>query len=107
MGSFLARIVFYLIFGFIIYDTIREFNKLFSLALNPYMAIIPAVLIYTLQELLIKGWRAKNKEIPMNNPTEPKVYQVFYFMAWILATGFFFGLLFIWAGAVYKQIKGA
>jgi hypothetical protein len=53
MGSFVAKIVFYLIFAFIIYDTIREFNKLFSLALNPYMAIIPAVLIYTFQELLL------------------------------------------------------
>jgi hypothetical protein len=60
-----------------------------------------------LRRLIIKGWRAKGKEIPMNKPMEPKLYQVFYFMAWILATGFFVGLLFIWAGTVYKQIKGA
>jgi len=107
MGSFVARIAFYLIFGLIIYETIREFNKLFSLALNPYMAIIPAILLYIFQELLIKEWRANDKAIPMNKPMEPKLHKVFYFMAWILVTSFFLGILFIWAGTVYKQIKGA
>ncbi|MCF8144253.1 MAG: hypothetical protein K9N21_10065 [Deltaproteobacteria bacterium] len=107
MGSFVARIVFYLIFGLIISETIREFNKLFSLALNPYMAIIPAVLIYIFQELLIKEERTNDKAIPMNTPMEPKLHKVFYFMAWILVTSFFLGILFIWAGTVYKQIKGA
>ena len=58
MGSFVARAVVYLIFGFFIYEIINEFNKLFGLSLNPYFAIVPAVLVYVVQEFVIKKLKA-------------------------------------------------
>ena len=108
MASFIARIALYLIFGFIIYETIGEFNKLFSLTLNPYTAIIPVVPIWIFQELLTKEKRANDQATPMNRPMEPRPNRVIYVVAWVLVATFFLGILFIWAGAIYKQIiKGA
>jgi hypothetical protein len=104
MASFVARAILYLIFGFFIYETINEFNKLFGLSLNPYFAIGPAGLIYVFQEFVIKKWRANEEAAPIDKLKEPKIAKVFYFIAWILVASFFLGILVVWAGVIYKQI---
>ena len=104
MASLVARAVLCLIFGFFIYETINEFNKLFGLSLNPYFAIVPAVLVYVVQEFVIKKLRANEKAVPINKPMEPKIDKVFYFIAWILVAIFFLAILVVWAGMIYKQI---
>ncbi len=104
MASLVARAVLCLIFGFFIYETINEFNKLFGLSLNPYFAIVPAVLVYVVQEFVIKKLRANEKAVPINKPMEPKIDKVYYFIAWILVAIFFLAILVVWAGMIYKQI---
>jgi hypothetical protein len=104
MVSLVARAVLCLIFGFFIYETINEFNKLFGLSLNPFFAIVPAVLIFVFQEFVIKKWRGNEKAVQINKPMEPKIDKVFYFIAWILVASLFLGILVVWAGVICKQI---
>lgn len=104
MASLVARALLCLIFGFFIYETINEFNKLFGLSLNPYFAIVPAVLVYVVQEFVIKKLRANEKAVPINKPMEQKIDKVFYFIAWILVAIFFLVILVVWAGLIYKQM---
>ena len=65
MAPFAARAIIGLIFGFLIYETINEFNKLFGLSLTPYLAfaIVPAVVVYIFKEFVIKKLRAYEKAI--------------------------------------------
>ena len=104
MASFVARVILFLIFGFFIYETINEFNKLFGLSLNPYFAIVPAILLYVFQEFVLKKLRANEKAIPINKPVEARIDKVFYFIAWVLVASLFVGVLLVWAGVIYKQI---
>ena len=107
MASLVARAALCLIFGFFVYETIDEFNKLFGLSLNPYFAIVPAVLVFVFQEFVIKKVRANEKAIPVKRPTGSKIDKLFYFLAWILVGIFFLAILFVWAGVIYKQIIGS
>jgi len=102
MGSFFARAILCLIFGFFIYEIINEFNKLFGLSLNPYFAIVPAVLVCVFHEFAIKKLKANEKALSINKPMKPKFDKVFYFIAWILLAIFFLVILVIWAGLIYK-----
>jgi len=106
MAPFAARAILCLIFGFFIYETINEFNKLFALSLNPCFAIVAAVLVYVLQEFIIK-LRAYEKASPIAKPMQKRIDKVFYLLAWVLLSIFFLGIFILWAGMIYKQsIRG-
>ena len=62
MAPFAARAIIGLIFGFLIYETINESNKLLGLSLTPYLAfaIVPVVLVYVFQEFVIKKLKLQN-----------------------------------------------
>lgn len=108
MASFVAKVALCLIFGFFIYETINEFNKLFSLSLNPCFAIIPAVLTFVFQEFVIKKWKSSVKEFPVETPKEARINKIFLFVTWLLVASFFLGILVVWAGVIYRQIiKGS
>jgi hypothetical protein len=104
MASFVARAILCLIFGFFIYETIDEFNKIFGLSLNPYFAIVPAVLVYASQEFVIKRWKSNEKAVAINKPVEPRIDKVFYVIAWLLLAIFLFVTFAVWAGVIYKAI---
>ena len=104
MASLVARAILCLIFGFLIYETINEFNKLSGLSLNPYFAIVPPVLIFVFQELAIKKLRGTEKALPIEKAAGTTIDKVFYFIAWILVAIFFLAVLAVWAGVIYKQI---
>jgi hypothetical protein len=106
MASLVARAILCLIFGFFIYETINEFNKLSGLSLNPYFAIAPAVLVFVSQEYLIKKLRATEKTVPIRESAGTPNDKVFYFIAWIFLAFFFLAALAVWAGVIYKQIIG-
>ena len=104
MASFVTRAILCLIFGFLIYEAINEFNKLFGLRLNPYLAIVPAVLVYVSQEFVIKKLRAYEKASPITKPMEKRIDKVIYLLAWVLLACFFIVILVVWAGVIYKQM---
>ena len=104
MASLVARATLCLIFGFFIYETINEFNKLSGLSLNPYFAIAPAVLVFVFQEFVIKTFRTTEKTVPIKESAGTAIDKVFYFIAWILVAIFFLAGLSVWGGVIYKQI---
>jgi len=107
MAPFAARAIISLIFGFLIYETINEVNKLFGLSLNPCFAIVPAVLIYSFQEFIINKFLANEKVVQISKPMNTRIDKVWYFFTWVLLSIFFIIILFFWAGSIYKlSIRG-
>jgi Na+/H+ antiporter NhaD/arsenite permease-like protein len=108
MAALVARVALYLVFGFFIYETINELNKLFKLSLNPYFAIIPAAVIYVFQEFVIKKWKSNVDEFQVEKPGEAGIDKILFFVTWLLVAALFIGMFAIWAGVIYKQvIKGS
>ena len=104
MASFIARAILWLIFAFILFDTIKEFNKLFSLSLNPYYAIVPAILVYVFQEFMVKKWKENEKAVSANKPVGHKMDKIYYVFIWIFVVSLFIGILLVWAGVIFKGI---
>jgi hypothetical protein len=103
MAPFAARAIISLIFGFLIYEAINEVNKIFGLSLNPYLAIVPAVLIYLFQEFVINKSIANEKVVPTNKAMNTRMDKVWYFFTWVLLSIFFIVILVFWAGTIYTQ----
>ncbi|MBW2410202.1 MAG: hypothetical protein JRF72_10420 [Deltaproteobacteria bacterium] len=74
MAPYIARAILAIIFAFILFDTIREFNRLFTLYLNPYWAIVPAAIFYDFQEFMIKKWKADESAVPAGK-TKVSIYK--------------------------------
>ena len=104
MAPFIARAVLWFIFGFFLFSTTKEFNRLFALSINPYFAIIPAVFVYGFQEFMLKKWKTREEVVSTNAAKESKFGRIFYVLAWILIVSLFLCIVIVWAGVVYKQI---
>lgn len=104
MPSLVARAILCIILGFFIYETINQFNKLFGLSLNPYFAIVPTVLVYVLQEWVIRKLRASERADPIDKPMQPRFDKVFYVIAWMLIAILFLVVFAVWAGVIFKEI---
>ena len=101
MVPFIARAILWFIVAFILFDTIKEFNKLFNHSLNPYFAIVPAVLNYLLQEYMIRRDRV-NQKAPMN-----RIDKTLCFVGWIIVGSLFLCVLIVWVLVICKaSIKG-
>ena len=106
MAPFIARAILWLIFTIILFDTIKEVNKLFGLYLNPYFAIIPAVLNFLFAEYMFKKWKF-NQEAHGNKSTETKIDKMLVFIGCILVSSLILCVLIVWALVIYKAaIKG-
>lgn len=104
MAAFIARVILWFIFAFILFDTFNEINRLFTLSLNPYFAFVPAALIYGFQEFMIKKWAANESAVPTVKPTESIIRKIFYVIVCIIVVFIFLGILIVWAGVIYKAI---
>ena len=104
MGSFAARAVLCLIFGFFIYETIIKANKVFELALNPLIAIVPAALVGVIHEIVIRKLRADEETVHGKRRPEPKLEKAFFVLAWVIAAGFLLCMFAFWAGVIVIQI---
>lgn len=107
MGSLFARILLWLIFAFFIYDTINEFNKLFSLNLNPYFAIIPTALFFIFQEFILKTRTADKQFSSTSNPQAPESHRLIIAVSWMLVLFMILAIAAVWAGVIYKSIIGS
>jgi hypothetical protein len=96
MVSFIARAILWFIVGFILFDVINEFNRLFNQSFNPYLAIIPAVPNYLFQEYLIKRWGG-HQEAPSN-----RIEKILFFMGWIIVGGFCLCVFIVWVLVICK-----
>jgi hypothetical protein len=104
MAPFIARAILWLIFGFILFYSIKEFNKLFSLSINPYYAIIPAVLNFFYGEYIFKKWKFI-QETQSKKSTESRIEKIVLFMGCIIVGSVILCVLIVWALGIYKNIK--
>ena len=104
MAAYIARAIIAIIFAFILFDTIREFNRLFALSLNPRLAIFPAVIVYGFQEFMIRKWKADESAVPTVKTKVPIIRKILYVIVWIMVISIFFGIIIIWSGVIYKAI---
>ena len=104
MARYIARAILWFIFAFILFDTIKEFNRLFDLSLNPYLAIIPAVLIYVFQEFMLKRWKTYENAVITGKSIKSIIIKIFYVVVWIMVVSLFLGILIVWAAVIYKNI---
>ncbi len=104
MAAYIARAILWFIFAFILFDTIKEFNRLFALSLNPYLAIVPAVLIYVFQEFMLKRWKTYENAVLTGRSVKSIIIKIFYVIVWIMVVGIFLGILIVWAAVIYKNI---
>ena len=106
MAPFIARAVLWFIFTVILFDTIKEFNKLFQQSLNPYLAIVPAILNFLFGEYMFKKWKF-NQEAHGNKSTETRIDKMLVFIGCILVSSIILCVLIVWALVIYKaSIKG-
>ena len=106
MAPFIARAILWLIFTIILFDTIKEFNKLFQQSLNPYFAIVPAVLNFLFGEYIFKKWKFKQKN-QTNKSTESRIDKILVFIGCIIVGSLILCVLVVWALVIYKAaIKG-
>jgi hypothetical protein len=108
MVSSIARFFLYLTLGWVLYEIILESNKLFALSLNPYLGIVPALLIYIIQEYGIRKWKTRGKIITVDEPIESKKRDIFSMIIWSLVLCILLSVvILIWLGLIYKQtVKG-
>ena len=104
MAPLIARAILWLIIGYFLFYTTKEFNRLFALSINPYFAIIPAVLVYGFQEFMLKKGKAKEEVVSTNAVIESKFGKVFHVIAWILIVSLFLCIVIVWVGVIYKEI---
>ena len=104
MAPYIARAILAIIFAFILFDTIREFNRLLALSLNPCLAIFPAVIVYGFQEYMIKKWKADENAVPTDKTKISKIRKILYVIVWITVVSIFLGIIIVWAGVIYKAI---
>jgi hypothetical protein len=103
ISSAVARILLWLISGWIIFESIRELNKFFSLSLNPNFAIVPTALAYIFHEFAIRRWKVDGEGRLRNRMINPKFDRAFYLIAWIIFLCFLFVVSILWIGVIYKQ----
>ena len=106
MGSFIARILLCLILGWIMYETISKFSKLFALSLNPYLGIAPGALLFILQEYAIRKWMIRDESVSANKSIGPKGHRIFSVLTWSLVICLLLSIMIVWLGVIYKQIVG-
>ena len=104
MGPFIARLLLWFIFGWVIYETIHKFNKLFNLSLNPYLGIIPTIIIFVFQEYSLRKWSMKEDLISPDGTVEQKNRKFYSVITWLLIICFMLFIIIVWLGAIFRQI---
>lgn len=103
MAPFIARAILWLIFTVILFGTIQEFNKLFHQSINPYFAIVPAVLNFLFGEYIFKKWKLK-QEAQRDRTIESRFDKILVFIGCILVGSVILCVLIVWALGIYKNI---
>lgn len=110
MGPLIARIFLWLMSGVILYDSIRELNKLFALSLSPYLAGMLLIPIFVFYEYMMRKGSIEQQALSAGRPVEGKSHKVFTVISWALVISVVICLLLVvimlWAGVIYKMARG-
>lgn len=104
MAALIARAMLWLIFAYILFHIIKEFNKFFELSLNPYFAIVPTVINFLFGEYIFKKWKFK-QEAQGNKLKESRIEKILLFIGCMIVGNLILCVLIVWALGIYKNIQ--
>ena len=105
MAPFVARTFLWLILAFFLFETIEEFNQLFSLSINVYFAIVPVALIYGLHEIVMKKKEVQGEKVTTKRMIEAGFGRAIYITACFFILILFVFIILVWSGVIYKAIS--
>jgi hypothetical protein len=103
MGSFIARAVLWLVFGFFLTDIINEF-KAFDMPVPLYAVMGSVMLLFGLQEALLKRLKIKRRFEADAEFEESTLFKFFYIAMWIFVVCLVISIPIVWWGAIKKAI---
>jgi hypothetical protein len=103
MTSFIARAVLWLIFGFFVTDIINEF-KVFGVPVPWYSVMGPVMLLFGLQEAVLKRLEITRKSSTDPEFDESRWFKIFYVAMWIFVICMLISIPLVWWGAIKKAI---
>ncbi|MEJ2727239.1 MAG: hypothetical protein P8185_01800 [Deltaproteobacteria bacterium] len=101
MTSFIARAVLWLIFAFFVIDVINE-SKVFSVPVPWYSVMGPVMLLFGLQEAVLKRLEIKRKSSTDPELAQSKWFKIFYVAMWIFVIGLLISIPLVWWGVIKK-----
>jgi hypothetical protein len=103
MGPFIARAVLWLIFGFFVINIINEF-RLFDMPVRWYTVMLPVMLLFGLQEAVLK--RIEIKRVSATDPQflESRWFKILYVAMWVFVICLLVSIPIVWWGAIKKAI---
>jgi len=106
VGPFIARAVLWLIFGYFVLNIINEF-KLFDMPVHWYAVMGPVMLLFGLQEAVLK--RIKIKRVSATDPgfVESRWFKILYVAMWIFVIFLLISIPIVWWGAIKKAITSS
>ena len=106
MVPFIARAVLWLIFGFFVFNIINEF-RLFDRPVRWYAVMLPVMLLFGLQEAVLK--RMEIKRVSATDPQflESRWFKIFYVAMWIFVICLLVSIPIVWWGAIKKAITSS
>ena len=105
MGPFIARAVLWLVFGFFLTDIINEF-KWFKMPVRWYAVMGPVLLLFGLQEAVLKRLEIKRRFEANPEFEESTLFKIFYIAMWIFVVCLAISIPIVWWGAIKKAITG-
>ena len=103
MTSFIARAVLWLIFGFFVTEITNEF-KVFRVPVPWYSVMGPVMLLFGLQEALLKRLEIKRRSSTDTDLAQSKWFKIFYVAMWIFAICMLISIPLVWWGVIKKAI---
>ena len=105
MGPFIARAVLWLIFGFFVTNIINEF-RLFDMPVPWYAVMGPIMLLFGLQEAVLKRMEIKRVSAPDDKFVESRWFKILYIAMWIFVICLLVSSPIVWWGVIKKTITG-
>ena len=103
MGPFIARAVMWLVFGFLIANIINEF-KVFNATVPWYAVMSPVMLLFGLQEAILKRLEIKRRALTDADIQESKTFKLLYILVWIFVICLLLSIPLVWWGVIKKTI---
>jgi hypothetical protein len=106
MGPFIARALMWLVFGFFTANIINEF-KLFNIPVSWYAVMVPVILLFGLQEAILKRLEIKRKTLTDADIQKSKTFKLLYILVWIFVICLLPSIPLVWWGVIKKTITEA
>ena len=105
MAAFIARAVLWLVFGFFVTNIINEF-RLFDMPVPWYAVMGPVMLLFALQEAVLKRLEIKRVAATNSEFLESRWFKIFYVVMWIFVICLLVSIPIVWWAVIKKAVTG-